>query len=43
MKISGKRRVDLSTWKLVLQRKKGRLLRRARKTGCGETETDIAE
>lgn len=37
------RRVDLSKWKLVLQRKKGKVLNRARKTGCSETGTDIAE
>lgn len=38
-----KKRVDWSKWELVLQRKKGRVLNRARKTGCGETRTDIAE
>lgn len=38
-----KKRVDLSEWELVLQRKKGRVFNRARKTGCGETRTDIAE
>lgn len=37
------RRADLSKWELVLQKKKGRVLNRARKTGCGETRTDIAE
>lgn len=37
------RRVNLSKWELKLQREKMRVLNRARKTGCGETRTDIAE
>lgn len=33
-------RVDLSKWEDILWRKKGRVLNRVRKTGCGGTRTE---